>query len=467
MDVESHTRSRGSALLMVLPLGFVACTGGVYDDYDGFGSNPQPSVVGDSTGAATSGDGSTAAPTDAGTGGGDSDPNNDGTGDETSTSAGTSPGTSPGTGPGTGPGTSDGTGDDTGDGTSGGPTNDGIDVPDPVFGDPIIVGPQDLEKWIWVPIPAMHCADGLSTAGVMVNFTAKSPDLLLFFQGGGACWDAVSCAAQVQNLTPWQFDPFGAWGADGGPVNVGVFDRFDPGNPLRNHNYVYVPYCTGDGHIGSKISDYGVHHVGYLNALHALERVVPTFLGANQIVVAGFSAGGIAATGNYHQVASAFESFGKKVDVVINDAGPFVRPPYLTKATLEMLRDSWGLNKTILPWCPDCETEGAHAIYRTQAELHPGVRSSLICAYNDSVVRLLYAALLSPVELGLLELGLRDLGTWRDQIAGQVAPGRLREFYYFGDRHGATEVPLFQSPGLAQFLQAQIYNDPNWGSVRP
>jgi hypothetical protein len=289
---------------MFLSLGLAACTGGASDDQGGFGSSYPPSGADGSTGEATSGEGGTAVPTGGGDSG-DSGLDTDGTGAATDTSAGTSPGTSPGTSvsAGTGDDTGDGTSDGTGDGTTGGPVNEGIDVPDPVFGDPIVVAPQDLEKWIWVPIPAMRCADGVSTAGVMVNFTAKSPDLLLFFQGGGACWDAVSCAAQVQNLTPWQFDPFGAWGADGGPVNVGVFDRFDQGNPLRNHNYVYVPYCTGDGHIGSKIADYGVHHVGYLNALHALERVVPTFLGANQIVVAGFSAGGIAATGNYHQVA--------------------------------------------------------------------------------------------------------------------------------------------------------------------
>jgi len=350
--------------------------------------------------------------------------------------------------------------------TSESTTTDGTSE-EPMPGDPIVVDPDEFETWVWEPIPAMRCADG-SSAGVMVNFTAQSRDLLIFFQGGGACWSALTCAAQQQALAPWEADPFATWAADGGPVNGGIFDRTDPVNPLRAHNFVYIPYCTGDGHIGDKIADYGVQHVGYLNAAAAIERIVPTFLDAPQVVVAGFSAGGIGATGNYHAIASAFEAVGVDSLVVINDAGPIMRPGFLTPATAQLLREAWGLEQTVETWCTSCASEGLHAVYDAQAALHPGVRSSLLCAYDDSVVRLLYGALGSPIELGACEDGLRDLGDWRDQIAPDVDPSLLREFYYFGDRHGATEgIPLADSPGLAEFLTAQITGAPNWTSVRP
>jgi hypothetical protein len=313
----------------------------------------------------------------------------------------------------------------------------------------------------------MRCADG-SSAGVMVNFTDQSRDLLIFFQGGGACWNGLTCLAQQQALAPWEADPFAAWAADGGPVNGGIFSRTDAANPLRAHNFVYIPYCTGDGHIGDKIADYGVHHVGYANAAAAIERIVPTFPDATQVVVAGFSAGGIGATGNYHPIAAAFEAIGVDALVVINDAGPIMRQQFLTPATADMLIAAWGLEQTVGTWCASCMIEGLHAVYQEQAALHPGVRSSLLCAYEDSVVRLLYGALGSPIEFGACEDGLRDLGDWRDQIAPEVDPSLLREFYYFGDRHGATEgIPLADSPGLAEFLTAQLGGDPNWTSVRP
>ena len=336
------------------------------------------------------------------------------------------------------------------------------------LGDPIVVDPGDLEKWVWAPIEGMRCADG-SSAGVMVNFTAQSRDVMIFFQGGGACWNALTCGAMGQALAPWGEDPFGAWANDGGPVGGGVFNRGDAANPLRAYNYVFVPYCTGDGHLGDKVASYGTHHVGYANARAAVARVVPSFLDATKVVVAGFSAGGIGATVNYHQIATAFESVGVSSLFLINDSGPFLRLPLLSMGTQNMLREAWGGDKTIDTWCTGCATEGLDVIYREQAALHPGVRSALVCSYSDSVVRLLYTALLSPVELGALEFGLRELAKWREspEVAAEVAPSLMREFYYFGDRHGAVELPFDQTPGLLEFLTAQIEESPDWASVIP
>lgn len=407
----------------------------------------------DTAGGSGSSGGEGSSTTTTGTVTGGVEPTTGGSGDVGETTLGT-----------TGAPTTTATGTTTSDDTS---SDTSTDDTGPTFGDPIVVDPGDFETWVWVPMSEMRCADG-SSAGLMVNFTAASRDLMIFFQGGGACWNQLTCLAQPQALAPWEADPFATWAADGGPVNGGIFDRLDPANPLRAHNFVYVPYCTGDGHLGDRVADYGVHHVGYANVTAALERIVPTFTDAPQIVVAGFSAGGMGATGNYHQIAGAFESVGRESLVLINDAGPIMRPPFLSQQTMAMLRDAWGLDQTVEPWCPSCVSEGYHTVYRTQVELHPGVRSSLLCSYEDSVVRLLYGALGSPIEFGACDAGLRDLGDWRDEIAAEVAPGVLREFYYFGDRHGATEgVPLAQSPGLAEFLSAQLTGAPDWSSVRP
>lgn len=420
------TAPRGPALTLTLALGCAVPAPGGSDGSEGGTSTAEPT----SGGADTDGEPTTTGTSDADTGTSDASAggstSTDGPEDATST---------------------------TGD-------------PGPTLGDPIDIGPDQLETWVWVPIEGMRCADG-SSSGIMVNFTAQSRDLLINFQGGGACWNELTCAVQGASLAPWGDDPFAVWAADGGPVYSGIFDRADPANPLRGYNYVYIPYCTGDGHIGARVADYGVHHVGYANATAALARIVPTFLDAPQVVVAGFSAGGIGATGNYHQIASAFEDVGLESVVVINDAGPVMRPPFLGNATQDLLRAAWGLDATIDPWCTSCASEGLHAVYREQVELHPGVRSSLICAYEDSVVRLLYGALGSPIELGAATQGLLDFAGWRDEIAGDVEPSLLREFYYPGDRHGATELPFADTPGLLEFLTAQISGDPSWTSVRP
>src|SRR5690606_11762994 len=117
-------------------------------------------------------------------------------------------------------------------------------------------------------------------------------------------------------------------------------------------------YCTGDGHLGSAVTDYEgfrtIHHVGYDNVTAALRRIVPTFEDAGRVVVAGFSAGALGATGNYHQIATAFESVGIGNIPLIADAGPIMRHPYFDMDSQKMLRDAWALDETIEPWCPTC-----------------------------------------------------------------------------------------------------------------
>jgi hypothetical protein len=225
-----------------------------------------------------------------------------------------------------------------------------------------------------------------------------------------------------------------------------------------------------DGHVGNKVASYAPqpHHVGFANVAAALPRIVATFPHAPNVVVAGFSAGGIGATGNYHQIAATFERVRSGPIALIADAGPLLRPPFLTVAAQAKLRDSWGLDQTIGHDCPACATDGMHLGYQRIAELHPGLRSALVCAYNDQTVRAMYAALLSPVELGMLQAGLGDLADWRASVNAAIAPSVQREFYYPSDRHGAIEYEhLSDTPGLADFLAAQLSGASSWQSVRP
>ncbi|MBK7977569.1 MAG: hypothetical protein IPK07_31380 [Deltaproteobacteria bacterium] len=335
------------------------------------------------------------------------------------------------------------------------------------LGPPIEVARAELETWVWEPVPDMHCADG-SSAGVVVNLTERSRDVVVFFQGGGACWNALTCAVQPGNLRPMGDDPLATWMSDGEHAQSGIFDRDDPTNPLGDASYVVIPYCTGDLHLGDAVAGYGVHHVGYANVSAALARIVPTFRHAPRVVVAGFSAGGVGAAASFHQIATAFERVGRPELALIDDAGPVLRPPYLSALASRTIRDAWGLTGTIEPWCPECVSDGYHAAYATSLRLHPGTRASLVCAYADTTVRVLYAALLSPVENGRLEAGLEDFAAALTTAAPSHAPSEQRTFFYAGDRHGATEtVPLAATPGLAGFLRAQLDGDAEWASVRP
>jgi len=50
------------------------------------------------------------------------------------------------------------------------------------FGPPIVVDQADYEKWVWISVPEMRCADD-SEGGFAVNFTKQSRDLVVYLLG--------------------------------------------------------------------------------------------------------------------------------------------------------------------------------------------------------------------------------------------------------------------------------------------
>lgn len=83
----------------------------------------------------------------------------------------------------------------------------------------------------------------------------SSRRVLLFLDGGGACWDANTCIGtpllnastyqQTVNETPEDLAQAG-----------GVLASDNPDNPYADYTKVLVPYCSGDVHWGSRDTTY-------------------------------------------------------------------------------------------------------------------------------------------------------------------------------------------------------------------
>lgn len=340
--------------------------------------------------------------------------------------------------------------------------------------DAIVVAPADLEKWVWVPIPSMRCADD-TPAGVGVNFTSKSRELLVYFQGNGVCYDSLTCNLFKGLLVGMGDDPLDhMWWSVKGAGERGIFDRTHEDNPFRKSNFVVIPHCTIDAHTADQDVEYSgigvVHQHGYRNVTEAFKRIVPTFADASRIVLSGYSAGGIGVTVNYHQIATAFAAVGQPTPFLINDAGPIMRPPYLDSGAQGALRKGWGLAKTVGTFCPECVDDGMHHIYESVAKLHPGVRSSQLCAYEDTTVTMLYRLLNGDANLldgTKMKLGLLDQAGW---LAGQqvvFSPSVHRSFFYKGDDHGTLGGTLRAKSDLLRFFDEQLSNKPEWASITP
>lgn len=133
------------------------------------------------------------------------------------------------------------------------------------------------------------CADG-SEWNMYVR-PADPTKVVLFFQGGGACFTGGMCAFDSNSYNV-------SLAGDAEPSTYdGIFDFENPENPFTDHSFVFVPYCTGDVHIGDNTNDYGdgvvVEHNGMPNGRFALNELLTRFPDAAEVFVTGSSAGGV------------------------------------------------------------------------------------------------------------------------------------------------------------------------------
>lgn len=228
--------------------------------------------------------------------------------------------------------------------------------------------------WQYFEIPGTTCNDG-TPAGFSVNYNPASTKLMIYLEGGGACFNQF--CDSLFSRGPNQ------------PTNGGIFDRTNAANPMKDWTWVYIPYCTGDvfggngeAMLGGKMRKFS----GYTNHTAYLERIVPSFT-SDQVLLTGSSAGGFGAAVNYAQTQRAF---GTVPVVLVDDSGPPLSKDVFPPCLQTLWRDTWGLDKTMLAECgADCANQDDFIadlfthVRHTFPDMHGGVFSSV----GDQVIR--------------------------------------------------------------------------------
>ena len=234
-----------------------------------------------------------------------------------------------------------------------------------------LLDPPPLE-WTYVEVPGTRCMDG-SPAGFGVSHNPASSNVMIYLEGGGACF-SDSC-------------DFTAFSIPFVPPSDGIFSRDNAANPVNDWTMIYVPYCTGDIHAGDSERELGGQlrqFRGYTNITRYLEQWVPSFA-AERVLLTGISAGGFGAALNTTQVADAY---GDQVELtVIDDSGPPLSNAVIAPCLQTRFRETWNLDGTFLAGCAACDPNDFATDYLEHViATHPDVRFGLFSNTADAII---------------------------------------------------------------------------------
>jgi hypothetical protein len=284
--------------------------------------------------------------------------------------------------------------------------------------------------------------------------------LLLFEQGGGACWqDFYNCNVLAEAQEP--------------PApRVGIWDFDSQDNPFRDYSIVYMPYCDGsvfsgdndvfdlawqafiEGVLGLPPGTGPVirFHRGLRNQSAGMDLAKAMFPRASRITVAGSSAGGVGVAGFAPFLVRFL--YGNQVKLtVFNDAGP-VTVNLNSTGDIAARADDWQFGQFYPSSCTECDDLGqGTAIIKWRLDNDSTIREAFYETDSDLTNRFFMDFLGDPA-------GFRDLVVTEHGLLNAAHPDRYKRFIVAGDTsHTALQTPLFYSQDASGVLLNEWTDD--------
>ena len=170
-------------------------------------------------------------------------------------------------------------------------------------------------RWYRLDLPGALCADGSPYCAYLKKGTLNKT--VVCFSGGGASWNAYTAARPItllrmaQGLEGYYFPHVRPYLE---LTLTGLLTADDSRNPFQDWNFLYLPYASGDFHVGDAEVAYTdgrgqhrvLHHHGARNVAAALERTPKEFFGAEQVLICGDSGGAFGCVAHAPQLADRF-----------------------------------------------------------------------------------------------------------------------------------------------------------------
>lgn len=292
------------------------------------------------------------------------------------------------------------------------------------------------------------CLDGSEYR--MATRDKGSEELVIFLQGGGACWSDLCLAIES---------------ASEGIPSLGILDPALPDNPIAGWSTVYLPYCDGGLHVSDRDSDTdgdgqndrfqrGLH-----NLSAALDVAVSTFPAPKRILLAGVSAGGFGTTYALPLVRYLYPDVPIEV---INDSGLGLARPDEPDFIRKLMND-WNIAAFVPASCDNCIGDDGHTTDYHKWELaqDDNFRLSMLSYTQDSTIALTFVQVSGAVFEQTLFAEMEDLEA--------AYPQRMHSFIAQGSGH----TFLLDSTGVTaggvtvlDWVTAMLADSPQWVSTR-
>lgn len=319
--------------------------------------------------------------------------------------------------------------------------------------------------------PTCSQAPGTDPAFSYFFHKGTADGLVVFFNGGGACWNDATCSKPRLAGDRATFSGENGEDAEGvyksellpgdGPSRMtGMFDTANPLNPVRDWSMLFVPYCTGDVHSGSNTATYHdpatgkpftIQHRGWDNM-----QVIMHWMRANvaqpaHLLVSGSSAGAYGAATHY---AALRELYPDASGTFLGDSGQGVSTPEFEKA-----RDAnWNYQLPASVFGPDAQRTPDPEVVARLAAHFPRDRFAQFTTIQDATQTAFYA------QMG----AARSCEAWTKAMMSELSrrqgTSNFRSYVAQGNTHTILRSPLFyseQSGGMpfAGWLTALLQGD--------
>ena len=276
-----------------------------------------------------------------------------------------------------------------------------------------------------------------------------SDELLIFLQGGGACWPGLNACAEE---------------ATKGIPKGGLLNPDQANNPVASWSTVYVPYCDGGLHGSDRDRDddgdgeLDRFQRGLHNLSAALDVAVRTFPAPRRIVLAGISAGGFGTTFALPLVRQLYPDIPIEA---INDSGLGILRPGEPEFASQRF-DDWNSRAFLPASCETCIGDDGHTtdIHKWLLEQDDNFTLGMMSYTRDTVISVTFTGAGGKVFERELIAELENLEA--------AFPQRVRSFVAAGPAHTFLLGSLVTTSGavtVADWVTAMLEGSADWVST--